>query len=93
VTNYFVYYRVDLTRLEYFRSEVEILFKAIESRTGVRGRWMHRRDDPSTYMEVYEGVTDEPAFEALLARASAKLGLERKTECFRIVPRIDPTCA
>jgi Domain of unknown function (DUF4936) len=82
VTNYYVYYRVDLTRLESFRSEVEILFKTIESKTGVRGRWMHRRDDPSTYMEVYEGVKDEPAFEALLARESERLGLERKTERF-----------
>jgi Domain of unknown function (DUF4936) len=82
VTNYYVYYRVDLTRLEYFRSEVEILFKTIKSKTGIHGRWMHRRDDPSTYMEVYEDVTDEPAFEALLARESAKLGLERKTERF-----------
>jgi len=89
VTNYYVYYRVELTRLEHFRSEVEILFKTIEGKTGVRGRWMHRRDDPETYMEVYEGVKDEPAFEALLARESSSLGLERKTERFRTVP----TCA
>ena len=82
MTNYYVYYRVDLTRLEYFQSEVEILFKTIESMTGVRGRWMHRRDDPATYMEVYEGVNDEGAFEAVLARESSKLGLERKTERF-----------
>jgi hypothetical protein len=82
VTNYYVYYRVDLTRLEYFRTEVEILFNTIKSKTGIHGRWMHRRDDPSTYMEVYEGVTDETAFEALLAHASENLGLERKTERF-----------
>jgi len=82
VTNYYVYYRVDPARLEYFRSEVEIVFKTIESKTGVHGRWMRRRDDPSTYMEVYEGVQDEPAFEALLAGASAALGLERRTERF-----------
>lgn len=82
MTNYYVYYRVDPARLEFFRSEIEILFKTIENMTGVRGRWMHRRDDPATYMEVYEGVKDEAAFEALLARASAKLGLERKTERF-----------
>lgn len=89
MTNYYVYYRVELARLEFFRSSVELLFGKIESATGVRGRWMHRRDDPSTYMEVYEGVADEPAFEALLARESAALGLERKTERFCIAP----TCA
>jgi len=86
VTNYYIYYRVDPARLETFRPEVEILFKKIASATGVRGRWMHRRDDPSTYMEVYEGVKDEPAFEAVLARESSHLGLERKIERFRIVP-------
>ena len=43
---------------------------------------MRRRDDPSTCMEVYEGVTDDAAFEALLARESATLGLERRIERF-----------
>lgn len=43
---------------------------------------MHRRDDPVTYMEVYEGVKDSGAFEAVLARESASLGLQRRTELF-----------
>ena len=43
---------------------------------------MHRRDDPTTYMEVYEGVKDERAFEALLEREGARLGLQRKVERF-----------
>jgi len=89
VTNYYVYYRVDPARLDFLRPEIEKLFDKVQEYSGVRGRWMHRRDDPSTYMEVYEGVKDEPAFEALLARESAILGLERKTERFRLVP----TCA
>jgi hypothetical protein len=48
----------------------------------VRGRWLRRRDDPATYMEVYEGVADESAFEALMEREGAKLGLERRVERF-----------
>ncbi len=56
--------------------------KLWKSKTGIRGRWMHRRDDPTTYMEVYEGVKDERAFEALLEREGAKLGLQRKVERF-----------
>ena len=83
MTNYYVYYRVDHARLEVLRTSVEKLFKTIESATGVRGRWMCRRDDPNTCMEVYEGVRDEAAFEALLERESASLCLERKTERFR----------
>lgn len=89
MTNYYVYYRIDPAGAGSLRPEIEKLFDKVQKQSGVRGRWMHRRDDPSTYMEVYEGVKDEPAFEALLARESAKLGLERKTECFRI----DSTCA
>ena len=64
------------------RAGVERLFSAIERECGVRGRWMHRRDDPATYMEVYEGVKDDAAFQALLEREGAKLGLQRVLEVF-----------
>jgi hypothetical protein len=43
---------------------------------------MNRRDDPTTYMEVYEGVQNEAAFEAVLEREGAKLGVQRRTERF-----------
>jgi len=82
VTNFYVYYRVDPARLDVLRPEIEKLFEKVRKHSGVRGRWMRRRDDPSTYMEVYEGIRDEPAFEALLARESSALGLERRTERF-----------
>jgi len=80
--NYYVYYKVDPARLEELRPRVAALLAVIEKETGVRGRWMHRRDDPGTYMEVYEGVRDEAAFEALLEREAAPLGLQRRTERF-----------
>jgi quinol monooxygenase YgiN len=82
VTNYYVYYRVDPARLDELRGAIERLFATVERETGVRGQWMRRRDEATTYMEVYEGVKDERAFEALLARESAALGLERKVERF-----------
>ncbi|HEY8069556.1 MAG TPA: DUF4936 family protein [Burkholderiales bacterium] len=85
MTNYYVYYRVDAANVDAVRLSVEELFKVIERQTGVRGRWMHRRDDPLTYMEVYEEVKDERAFEAALERESAKFGLERKIERFACV--------
>ena len=80
--NYYVYYKIEPERLAPLRALVEALFQELEKQTGVRGRWMHRRDDPLTYMEVYEGVKDEKAFEALLEREGAKLGVPRKVERF-----------
>jgi hypothetical protein len=82
VTNYYVYYRVDPARLAEVRASIEQLFSRIERETGVRGQWMHRRDDPATYMEVYAGVRDSAAFDALLEREAPGLGLERKVERF-----------
>ena len=82
MTNYYVYYRVDAARAGTLRAEVEKLLDRIQEQTGVRGRWMRRRDDPSTYMEVYEAVADDAAFEALLSREAAGLGWERRVERF-----------
>ena len=82
MTNYYVYYRIDAARLDALRIEVRKLIRKIEVQCGVRGRWMRRRDDPSTYIEVYEGVKDEAAFEALLEREGARLGVPRKLERF-----------
>ena len=81
-TNYYVYYRIDPARLSELRTAVEELFRVVERETGIRGRWMHRCDDPTTYMEVYEGVPGEAAFEALLEREAAKLALTRRIERF-----------
>jgi hypothetical protein len=80
--NYYVYYRIAPQRLAEIRSRVAGLFSTIENESGVRGRWMRRRDDPTTFMEVYEDVPDERAFDALLEREGAKLGLQRKVERF-----------
>ena len=80
--NYYVYYKIEPARLEELRSAIEVLFSEIEKKTGVRGRWMRRRDDATTYMEVYEGVADEKSFEAILENETAGLGLQRRVERF-----------
>jgi hypothetical protein len=80
--NYYVYYKVSAERVNEAREAVQALFSLVERRFGVRGRWMRRRDDPTTYMEVYEGIEDERGFEALLEREGGKLGLARKVERF-----------
>ena len=73
---------MDVARLAELRAAVERLFALLERECGVRGRWMHRRDDPTTYMEVYEDVKDAARFEALLEREGAKLGVQRRLERF-----------
>ena len=80
--NYYVYYKVAPGQLEALRPRVQDLFREAKLKFGVTGRWMRRRDDPTTYMEVYEGVTGEAGFEALLEREGAKLGVARKVERF-----------
>ena len=81
--NYYVYYKVDPARLEEVRTQVEKLFAAVERQCGVRGRWMRRRDDPATCMEVYEGVSDEKAFEDALLQKAKNLPTPRKLERFQ----------
>ncbi len=73
---------MDLAQLEELRSAVERLFSEVERQCSVRGRWMRRRDDPTTYMEVYEDVADPAAFEEVLEREGAKLGVPRRLERF-----------
>ncbi len=82
MTNYYVYYRVDAAYVDSIRSRVQELLSTVKAKTGIQGRWMRRRDDPATYMEVYEGVADDAAFEALLARETAGFGPERRVERF-----------
>ena len=77
-----MYYKVSPAQLEQVRPRVQDLFRLAKLDFGVQARWMRRRDDPATYMEVYEGVKDEAAFEALLEREGAKLGVPRKVERF-----------
>ena len=80
--NYYVYYRLSPEAVPDMRGKVRALFELVEEQFGVRGRWMRRRDDPSTYMEVYEGIRDERAFDALLERFGATVKVGRRVERF-----------
>ena len=80
--NYYVYYKLNAEQVASARSLVNELFEQIKQKFGVHGRWMRRRDDPSTYMEVYEGVKDGAAFEELMQREAARFGVPRRLEIF-----------
>ena len=81
--NYYIYYKVAPEQLPALRISVKQLIGKIHKQFGVSGRWLRRRDDPTTYMEVYEGVKNDAAFHAVLEREGAKLGVPRKLEVFK----------
>lgn len=91
--SYFVYYRVTQPQL------AGIALRAMQAellaRSGIGGRLLSKHGEPGLWMEIYEGVSDAPAFEAELDRLTAAMNIERfieagsrrHTECF-----VDP-CA
>jgi len=74
-TSVYVYYKVDPQRLDGLRGVIERLFDAVRRGSGVQGQWQRRRDDPTTYMEIYPQVQDPARFEALLAAECERLGV------------------
>ncbi|MEO8202881.1 MAG: DUF4936 family protein [Betaproteobacteria bacterium] len=86
--HYYVYYKCDPRRMDELRPAVERLFQSVRAATGIAGQWQQRRDDATTFMEVYLDVpqteTFEPALEAAVAGSGfANLGVQRVTEVFR----------
>ena len=86
--SYYIYYRV--ARPAQAQTLVRDIQAALKSRTGIAGRLLRKRDDPTTWMEVYEGVGDIGAFEQCLAAAVQttnfaavlETGGVRHMECF-----------
>ena len=65
-THVFVWYRIEGDRAVLQRNMTALL-RAVETATGIAGRVLARRDDPTTWMEIYEHVADPAAFERILA--------------------------
>jgi hypothetical protein len=66
--HYYVWYRVLAAPAEAQRA-VAALQDDLARRTGIRGRVLMRRDDPATWMEIYEDVAAPAQFEPALAAA------------------------
>jgi hypothetical protein len=89
--NYYVYYRVPTGNAERARAAVATLQRELAGATGIGGQLLRRRDDETTWMEIYEGVEDAVRFEAKLAELVDRHGVEtlvapnssRKQEVFR----------
>ena len=89
--SYYVYYRVPAENAKRARAAVSALQRELSDLTGIAGRLLRRRDDETTWMEIYEGVADAARFEAELAELVKHHGLaallvpgsSRKQEIFR----------
>lgn len=66
--NYYIYYRVMPSEAERVRAVVDTVQSALRQDTGIQGSLLRRDDDPTTWMEIYEGVADQYRFEAALDR-------------------------
>ena len=76
-SHYYIYYPVrigleaDLTRALY-NAQAEP-----QAQPGIAGRVLRKADDPWTWMEIYENVTDVAAFDAALEDVIERHGLPR----------------
>jgi len=90
--SYYIYYRVPPRNAATARAAVDTVQRELAEATGVGGRLLRRRDDETTWMEIYESVPDGARFEAKLGelverhRVADLLvpGSSRKQEVFRV---------
>jgi hypothetical protein len=73
----YVYYKVPAACAASTRAVVADLFEAVHATTGIRGRLLRRRDEADTWMEVYEDIADDGAFDRALGAAVAASAFAR----------------
>ncbi len=73
----YVYYRVQPELAGEARQAVEGMLAEVRALSGVAGRLLCKRDEPTLWMEVYDPVPDALAFERTLREAVARTGVER----------------
>ena len=73
---YYIYYRILPDRVADARRSVGALQADLLKNLGVQGRLLHRRDDALTWMEIYEGVGDERAFQRAIDAAAERYGFD-----------------
>ena len=89
--SYYIYYRVPPGNAARARGAVDALQRELSAATGVAGRTLRRRDDETTWMEIYEDVADNGRFETALTELVERHGIlgllapgsSRKQEVFR----------
>ena len=89
-TSYYIYYRAAASDGERLHATVVRMQASLRSATGISGRLLRRRDDPRTWMEIYEDVQDTVQFETALAGAANVCGLNALLESPRVIERFVP---
>lgn len=78
-TSYFVWYRI-AGDPGAARAAVDALMRDVFANAGVAARLLVRRDDPRTWMEVYDNVADASRFEDVLAVGALRHEVARFAE-------------
>lgn len=85
--HYYIYYRV-LTDDPETEQQIRGMQARLSCRSGHYGKLLKRHNDPLTWMEIYEGISNSADFEQQLTRALAEFDIamfingNRVTECF-----------
>jgi len=73
--SYFIYYRLRPEAAAGAFATVAAMQLRLGEITGISGRVLRGADDPMTFMEVYEDVADDGAFQTTLKELVAEHGL------------------
>lgn len=74
--DYYIYYRIESGSEQALTEALGSMQASLQAATGVPGRFRRRLDDPHTWMEIYEGVSNQRLFELELGCHVKQYGLE-----------------
>ena len=77
LSHYYIYYPVRIGLEADLARALDNAQAELQAQTGVAGRVLRKADDPWTWMEIYENVTDSAAFDDALAQGLDRHGIAR----------------
>ena len=89
--HYYIYYRVQPQLSAAIESASQRIQLEIKTQLGIDARLLKKRDDPNLWLEIYENVPENSAFEDVLRMAEIASGIVdlldsndiRHVECFQ----------
>ncbi|HEX5675221.1 MAG TPA: DUF4936 family protein [Azonexus sp.] len=84
----YIYYHIDPEQAGLAAAQVDALLTTLAAHCSQPPRRLNRCDDPTTWLEIYEGIADFAAFASALGEAALDLNCaaftrdERHLECF-----------